>query len=382
MKNINILDLCFNKTWKRVLLMLLSIVFLNFLVSVITGFNIISNISKKFMDIIINDPEHITQVSFNSDNWIEEDNVEDLAPGSWKVEKSAEWTSNTTAKVTFDIRTGVKTSENSRDIILVLDTSGSMDGNKLDRVKQDASGLVDYVLNEEGKNNRVAVVTFSTKSQILTNENNNYFMDINDITKIEDLLSSLEAKGGTNYAAALRNVSKVVEGYTKESKRDLIVMFLTDGYPAEEHPSERNEYSKLKSEHSYIEINGVQYEMNNSEVIKQIKDISDKQYLAFQSNLRNVLMEIMLKPEVYENFELTDYINDRNFEIESEESVEVSLGQYEVDLDSQSIKWDMSNELISGSTAQMSINLKLKEPYNTEKGRYPTNKGEDRKSVV
>ena len=99
-----------------------------------------------------------------------------------------------------------------------------------------------------------------------------------------------------------------MKSYEKVSNRDLIVMFLSDGYPCEENPNQIAEYQSLKENYPFIEINGVQYEMDNSKVIKQLKDISDNQFIAYMSNLKNILMEATLMPTAFDTFEITDYI--------------------------------------------------------------------------
>ncbi len=319
--------------------------------------------------------EELKSVEFVSDNWQEAEKPEDLVQGSWKVVKSAEWTSVKSAKITFDVTTAIKLSEHKKDVIFVLDLSGSMRGEKLSKLQQDASELAEYILQDS--ENTMSVISFSTKSQILTGEEGNYFT--NDSAEVLDILANLEAKGGTNYAAALRNVSRVVDGYVENPNRDLVVMFLTDGYPAEESPAQIKEYLLLKENYPFMEINGVQYEMNTKKVIDQIEEISDNQYIAYKDNLKNILMEATLRPGIYEEFKITDYINDKYFELSSEDDIEVNLGNVNVDLSSQKVEWDLSNILVSGNKAQMVIDVNLKEPYNSIKDLYPTNDGEDLK---
>ena len=92
-------------------------------------------------------------------------NFEDKEPGSWQVEKSGKWVSKGKARVTFDVDTSLMTEDTDTDIIMVLDISGSMAGDKLDRVKQDSTELIESLLSN--RNNRVALITFDTLYQIL-----------------------------------------------------------------------------------------------------------------------------------------------------------------------------------------------------------------------
>lgn len=83
---------------------------------------------------------------------------ENKEQGSWKAVKSAKWISKEQAQVTFDIDTTLMTDEKDKDIVFILDTSSSMTGNKLDRVKQDMKELVKTLLSNN--NNQVALIFF------------------------------------------------------------------------------------------------------------------------------------------------------------------------------------------------------------------------------
>lgn len=83
---------------------------------------------------------------------------ENKEQGSWKAVKSAKWISKEQAQVTFDIDTTLMTDEKDKDIVFILDTSSSMTGNKLDRVKQDTKELVKTLLSNN--NNQVALIFF------------------------------------------------------------------------------------------------------------------------------------------------------------------------------------------------------------------------------
>ena len=61
--------------------------------------------------------------------------------GSWQVTKSGYWTNYGEAEVTLDVDTSLMTNNQYTDIIFVLDISGSMSGDKLDRVKSDSKDI-------------------------------------------------------------------------------------------------------------------------------------------------------------------------------------------------------------------------------------------------
>ena len=90
---------------------------------------------------------------------------EEKVPGSWQVEKSAKWISKGRARVTFDVDTTLMAKEEASDIIFVVDTSGSMEGDKLNQVKIDSTNLINDILSNT--NNNVALIEFNSNATIL-----------------------------------------------------------------------------------------------------------------------------------------------------------------------------------------------------------------------
>lgn len=293
----------------------------------------------------------------------EELDYDQKAPGSFKITKSAKWISKGKAQITFDVDTVVKTANQYTDIIFVLDISGSMSGNKLNRVKTDATELVNSLLSNT--NNRAALITFETTSQIVSNLTNNKDELVNKINE-------LQVAGCTNYYQALVNVDNILKNYQKENGREVIVLFLTDGYPNEDVPNEESQYRYLKEQYPYMIINGIQYEMG-SDILDPIKRISDNQYIADMETLNNVLFDASVAPISYDNFNITDYIDSKYFDISSIDDITVSQGK--ADLNNNKIDWSIDN-LKSGTNAKMTIEVNLKDEYLNKGGIYPTNEKE------
>ena len=72
---------------------------------------------------------------------IKSDDFDNNKSGSYKVTKSAKWTSDKKARITFNIDSVLKTGDNKKDVLLVMDISGSMSGSKLDKAKSDAESI-------------------------------------------------------------------------------------------------------------------------------------------------------------------------------------------------------------------------------------------------
>ena len=284
--------------------------------------------------------------------------------GSWQVTKSGYWTNYGEAEIKFNVKTNVKHKSNYTDFIFVLDTSGSMDGEKIQVAKNNAKELINTLFNDSG--NKAALITFSDESNIILDLTNNK-------EKLISAIDQVEVGGETNYYQALLNVESILQGYEKEDNRDTIVLFLTDGLPTTDTPNEVGEYNLIKQNYPYVEINGVQYEMGDV-IMSSIKKISDKQYTADRSDLENVLFDASGITEEYTTFQVTDYINPEYFEIENENQITVDQGSVELtDEDGkQKVIWNIDG-LKSETEVELTMKVKLKSEFVRSGGLYPTN---------
>ena len=333
---------------------------LTLVISLISGKNVALIGIKKILNGVGIYTNEVDSIEINSELYND--------AGSWNINKSAKWTSSNTAEVTFDVNSIRKTNGNKKDIILVLDTSDSMSGDKINKVINNTKELINEVLSNSS--NRIAIIKFDTTSTILspfTNKKDNLIKKLNEI----------EVKGCTNYNADLKNVDIVMNGYVKEKGKDIVTLFLTDGYPNEETPNQLGAYEVLKDKYPYMRINGVQYELGET-IIKEIKEISDEQWNANQKTLNNILFEAAVSPLRYEKYIVSDYISE-DFKVNSVSDIEVSMGKVELTEENnvQKITWDLGKRAYAtGSNAKMTIKLSLKEEKATET-LTPTNKKEN-----
>ena len=108
----------------------------------------------------------------------------------------------------------------AKDLVLVLDTSGSMAGEKITQAK----AALRYCLQRLGERDRFGVVTFSSEARHFRSE-------LAGIDAREDALwhiDKLEATGGTNINEALRAALDLLHESTPEQS---MIIFLTDGLP-------------------------------------------------------------------------------------------------------------------------------------------------------
>lgn len=107
--------------------------------------------------------------------------------------------------------------DDSRALVLVIDTSGSMGGNDLDMARSSAKAVVDKL----DVNDSIAVVTFESGTTVpvtmttIRNEENRQ--------DIKDKIDRLQDNGGTEMLPGLQEAYKQIQGVTAEYK-DIFVM--------------------------------------------------------------------------------------------------------------------------------------------------------------
>ena len=111
---------------------------------------------------------------------------------------------------------------NPKDVVFVLDTSGSMAGKKLEQAKKAMTFCVENLNDSD----RFEIVRFSTESEPL-------FEKLTDATrpnrdKALDFIKGLKPIGGTAIADALQSALKLKPA---TNDRPFVVVFLTDGKP-------------------------------------------------------------------------------------------------------------------------------------------------------
>ncbi|MDQ3227915.1 MAG: VWA domain-containing protein [Chloroflexota bacterium] len=108
----------------------------------------------------------------------------------------------------------------AKDVIVVLDTSGSMEGEKIVQARE----ALLYVLGHLNPEDRFNVVEFSTGAREYSRE----LMPPSEAEDAAQWVQELQATGGTDINLALLNALDMAE-----SERPTMVLFLTDGLPTE-----------------------------------------------------------------------------------------------------------------------------------------------------
>lgn len=350
----------FNKPWKIVVICLLALLMVNQTVDSATGVNIVEQSVKKVLAYFRIFTEETKSVEMESELYSSEGH------GHYGVVKSADWTSTTTSYVQFDISTEMKYLNRNKDVVFILDTSGSMAGEKIAMIQAHAKMLTSKLLDDP--KNSIALIRFDEDAEILSRFTN-------DKTGIDEVIDNIELGGNTNYYAALLKLREVLRGYRQKPNTDLIVMFLSDGYPNVYNPNQTAQYKLLKKKFPYMVIQGIQYEMG-IDVVEDIKKISDNQFVIDLKTVNNILFEAVYDQEYYEGFEIVDYIDGDYWKLNSVDDVEVPFGTVLLTEEEgiQKVTWTVGpDQWRTGQKATMRMNLVLKEQYVGSEGYYPTN---------
>lgn len=110
------------------------------------------------------------------------------------------------------------TTSSERDVVLVLDTSGSMSGEPLEQTKRAAEKFVDTVLAESAN---VAIVNYDDSANMASSFTNN-------ATELKRIINELYDGGGTNIESGLRLAEQMLTQSKAEKK---IIVLMSDGEP-------------------------------------------------------------------------------------------------------------------------------------------------------
>ena len=145
------------------------------------------------------------------------------AQGSIKLDKDAAAVESETNlwEVTLGIKG--KNFETTSDVVLVIDCSGSMKGDKLTNTREAAKAFGQKLLTE-GSTTRIAIVTFIDEA---TAYNNGHFYDATELSAFEAAVDAATyAKGGTNQQAGLHVAQQLLNTSTAGLKN---IVILSDG---------------------------------------------------------------------------------------------------------------------------------------------------------
>jgi len=109
----------------------------------------------------------------------------------------------------------------AKDIVFVLDTSGSMQGDKIKQAKE----ALRFCVNGLGQDDRFNIIGFS--EDVNSYKDALVFANKENLKGALDFIDGFQARGGTNINDALLSALKIFD----DSRKPRMVVFLTDGLP-------------------------------------------------------------------------------------------------------------------------------------------------------
>lgn len=131
-----------------------------------------------------------------------------------------EWGEYTVAPSDESPQEPVRTTSGERDIVLVLDVSGSMSGTPMEETKKAATNFVNTILEEDAS---IGIVTYEDSAERLSD----FSVDKNHLTGIAAGISS---GGGTNIESGLAEAKSMLDSSNAKKK---IIVLMSDGEPNE-----------------------------------------------------------------------------------------------------------------------------------------------------
>lgn len=114
----------------------------------------------------------------------------------------------------------VRTTSDERDIVLVLDVSGSMAGSPMDETKKASTKFIDTILDEDAS---IGLVTYDDSASMLSD----FSVDKKYLT---DAVTNISDGGGTNIESGLAEAKSMLDSSNAKKK---IIVLMSDGEPNE-----------------------------------------------------------------------------------------------------------------------------------------------------
>lgn len=131
-----------------------------------------------------------------------------------------EWGEYSVVNSEIPVTTPTRTTSSERDIVLVLDTSGSMSGTPLDETKKASTNFVDTILEEDAS---IGIVNYDSDADMKSDFSNSK-------NSLDSVISELGTGGSTNMEAGLRTADQML---SQSSAKKKIIVLMSDGEPNE-----------------------------------------------------------------------------------------------------------------------------------------------------
>lgn len=173
-------------------------------------------------------------------------------PGSLKLDKKAEPVAGMSNqwKITLTLEGKDLEVETTSDIVLVIDTSGSMKGTRMSAAINAAKAFVNTLLKEGDDSTRIAVVSFATDAKV--HNESSPFKGYSGKDSLISTIDGLKADGGTFTQAGLRKARLLLENSSTADNKNIVL--LSDGEPTYSYAI--NQVNSKLNEYYFTKVSG------------------------------------------------------------------------------------------------------------------------------
>ena len=317
---------------------------------------------------------------------------DNTTPGKVFPTKTAEWVDeeNGLAKINFTIY-GNPVRKGS-DVILIVDSSGSMSGTKWSTAKSGAKGFVDNLYESvDGvpSDNRIAIVDFDSSATAYPGINNSTetFLKADDTVKVGNkrpvtysatdyfkdyvIDSQMKDSGGTNYDYAFQAAQRIIDNRSDDT-RPVYIVFMSDGEPRNNSISPYHdgqaEAAELRGQG--VTIYSIGLNIGDKKFNNFIVPLASSPKSTYAINIEKTSELIGIYDAIASSIKIagteatiTDVINTEAFEIATDYNkgmwYEASTGTVSKSSDNKTVTWDFGN--ISANKETLTIYIKVKD---------------------
>ena len=317
---------------------------------------------------------------------------DNTTPGKVFPTKTAEWVDeeNGLAKINFTIY-GNPVRRGS-DVILIVDSSGSMSGTKWSTAKSGAKGFVDNLYESvDGvpSDNRIAIVDFDSSATAYPGINNSTetFLKADDTVRVGNkrpvtysatdyfkdyvIDSQMKDFGGTNYDYAFQAAQKIIDNRSDDT-RPVYIVFMSDGEPRNNSISPYHdgqaEAAELRGQG--VTIYSIGLNIGDKKFNDFIVPLASSPKSTYAINIEKTSDLVGIYDAIASSIKIagteatiTDVINTEAFEIATDYNdgmwYEASTGTVSKSSDNKTITWDFGN--ISANKETLTIYIKVKD---------------------
>lgn len=275
--------------------------------------------------------------------------------GTFRVLQEASWIGSKYAKISNHFESVLKSEESNLNIVLVIDILNNEED--LKNVIRSVREFVNIVTGEH-TNNRVRVVTVN--HQVL--RSSDFLMDS------EKIIAQLNS-ATTSKEVGLDKVLSLLD--EKEKEDDTVLnsyVIITDRMMEEKEEDVLSSYQELKTKENTKDLNIIKYDSNELSS-KEDKVISDNYFKADLNTLKNVLLDVTVKPTYFESIVLTEDIDSKYFTVDSIDDIHASVGTVNLEKKNgkQRVIWTIDdNEVSTGEDILLEIDFELNKKYQSK----------------